>query len=359
MRHLIIIAAAVCCTFCGSGPQQFTLSGTMELRGDDTLVLSGRDGTQIARTEPGPDGAFTLSGTMETPGLYQLKALKNRITIPVYLEGGEYTLDGDRWSYRLRGPAGSIQERYVKYLDERQQLYDKQRELGQLYENAASMNDKVAVGERMDTVNMALDEHLLRGIEEFNDTELGPYIAHENLFMLEVDFRTFQKVAEILSRNDTGSPLTAEVIARFREVEGARLSGTAPDFELPDLNGNTVKLSSLRGQYVLLDFWASWCAPCRKKNKLLVKHLEELERNNVKVVSLSLDDDEAAWRTAVAEDNVGWLQLVDLSGFKPSQIREQYKVTNVPTVFLIDPEGEVVAINPEIGEILQIASSGE
>lgn len=346
----------MCCTLCGAGPQHFVITGNVEVRRSDSLALVSQQGTTLAVAPIAPNGDFTLSGNVASPGLYLIEARGDRLTIPVYLEGGEYALEGDRWSYRVAGPKGSVQAQYVDYLNERQQIMERQFALGQEYEKAPDMNAKVAVGERMDTVNRLLDQQLIAGLEKFNNTELTPYIAAENLFMLEVDFRAFQKAAEILARNTTGSPLTDKVMDKFRTVEQSRLSGTAPDFELPDTEGRLVKLSSMRGHWVLLDFWASWCAPCRKKNKQLVKHATELQNNDVRVVSLSLDDDEKAWRRAVAEDNVGWLQLVDLTGFKDSSIRELYKVTNVPTVFLIDPQGQVAAINPEIDEVLALTA---
>ena len=102
---------------------------------------------------------------------------------------------------------------------------------------------------------------------------------------------------------------------------------------------------------MLIDFWASWCAPCRTKNKELNKHYQDLKDMGVNVVSVSLDNDRDKWLKALNEDQVSWLQLVDLDGFEKSKVRTDYKVERVPTVYLIDPEGKVLITNPSLEEI--------
>ena len=130
-----------------------------------------------------------------------------------------------------------------------------------------------------------------------------------------------------------------------------QLTGKAPTFSLPDMNGKMYSLEDFKGKYLLIDFWASWCAPCRTKNKELNKHYQDLKDMGVNVVSVSLDNDRDKWLKALNEDQVSWLQLVDLDGFEKSKVRTDYKVERVPTVYLIDPEGKVLITNPSLEEI--------
>lgn len=127
----------------------------------------------------------------------------------------------------------------------------------------------------------------------------------------------------------------------------------APNFTTTDINGKTVRLSDFRGKTVLLDFWASWCVPCRAKMKELRKVYEKLKKRNITVVSISLDEKREGWVKATKEDDIIWTNTCDLKPFRDNVIGKAYKVTNVPQLFVINPEGKIVAQNPSIEEILK------
>ena len=166
---------------------------------------------------------------------------------------------------------------------------------------------------------------------------------------------SMDRLGEALSLFDSpeliGHPLYKELVAYREAVMKTSVGQVVPDFSLPSMNGEEVAIRSFRGKYVLLDFWASWCAPCRAKNKELNKHYRELKDMGLNVVSVSLDNDREKWLKALNEDQVSWLQLVDLEGFKKSKVRADYKVERVPAVYLIDPQGKVLITGPTLEEI--------
>jgi peroxiredoxin len=126
----------------------------------------------------------------------------------------------------------------------------------------------------------------------------------------------------------------------------------APDFTTKDINGKNVRLSDFIGKYVLLDFWASWCHPCRLKMKELKKVYSQLKEKGFEVLSISLDENRSLWEKASQEDKVIWTNTCDLKPFKDNNIAQLYKVTNVPTLFLIDKNGIIIKQNPSIEELL-------
>jgi peroxiredoxin len=118
----------------------------------------------------------------------------------------------------------------------------------------------------------------------------------------------------------------------------------APDFEQPDTSGHPVRLSSFRGKYVLLDFWASWCGPCRQENPNIVKVYNEYKNKNFTIIGISLDKREGAfaWLNAIKSDHLTWTQLSDLK-FWNNAVAQLYFVQSIPKNFLIDPTGKIIA----------------
>lgn len=121
---------------------------------------------------------------------------------------------------------------------------------------------------------------------------------------------------------------------------------TAPDFSAPDTSGHRLQLSSLRGKYVLIDFWASWCGPCRQENPVVVAAYKKYHSRNFEVLSVSLDQPgkHAEWVKAIEHDGMPWLHVSDLLFWK-SPIVKQYAIQSIPQNFLIDPQGRIVAEN--------------
>jgi len=122
------------------------------------------------------------------------------------------------------------------------------------------------------------------------------------------------------------------------------------DFTLPDMKGDSLRLSSMKGKVFLLDFWASWCGPCRYSNKNLVKLYSKYKQDGFEILSVSLDDSKKEWMKAVNKDKITWLQINDSRGWD-ARSATKWQVDAIPASFLIDKNGDVVAINAEKNEL--------
>ena len=118
----------------------------------------------------------------------------------------------------------------------------------------------------------------------------------------------------------------------------------APDFTITTIDNKTIKLSDYKGKYVMIDFWASWCGPCRQENPNVVKQYAAFKGKGLNILGISLDVDKAKWQQAITADNLSWTHASDLKNFD-GPTEQLYHIQAIPSNFIIDPQGVIVAKN--------------
>jgi len=148
----------------------------------------------------------------------------------------------------------------------------------------------------------------------------------------------YDKLDESAKQTEAGKKLAQKLEILKRGLTGSQMA----DFTQADTSGNPVKLSSFKGKYVLVDFWASWCAPCRAENPNVLKVYNAYKDKGFTVVGISLDDKAANWKNAIRMDKMPWTQLSDLKGWK-NDVSASFGIQAIPSNLLIDPSGKIIA----------------
>jgi|CXWL01.1.fsa_nt_gi peroxiredoxin len=345
-RLLLILLLSPLFIFAQVTSGGFTIEGKLDgiLDGTEITLYKNGENTELAKATV-LNTKFTLKGTVTEPVLCFLIIGAGK-PVEIYVENTAISIKGKNVEppvYEIEGSASH------KDFDAFIEIFMPLAK--QLGSQANIINTTVPGAERdklMAAYNSARDD-MQKAIDKFVKDKpksiVTPFILNvtysfnEDIVMLENRFRSLD---EKVQKSEAGSQLEKFIA----ESKIGAVGTQALDFSQPDTTGVPVSLSSFRGKYVLVDFWASWCNPCRLENPNVVENFKKFSSKNFTVLGVSLDrpGQKAKWVNAIHEDNLTWTHISDLQ-FWNNSAAVLYNIKGIPQNILVDPEGKIVAKN--------------
>ncbi|TDX00954.1 TlpA disulfide reductase family protein [Dinghuibacter silviterrae] len=338
-----------------TGDTTFTLQGTVPGTPDGAVVYLFNP--NISRDTLAKDivhgGHFTLRGPLKDPNLYFLAETGSNQHRLLFLDPAPMSFTSKDAGFDNAVVQGSVSE--ADYLQFEPQFAPYFGRLGQL---AQRVNEEPRGSAASDSL-IAIYRQKLDTLDDMTATYVKAHPAsHVSTFILAVHMQVRQQYDWLETQYALLQPkIQQDYYGRILEhqIVKARIGkeGTmAIDFTQNDVNGNPVTLSSFRGKFVLVDFWASWCGPCRMENPNVVRAYQEFKGKNFTILSVSLDQAKEAWVKAITDDGLTWTQVSDLKYWN-NAAAQLYNISSIPQNMLVDPKGRIIARNLR-GEELEV-----
>lgn len=343
-----LLSLSILIISCSNGKSK--ISGNIENAKNETLFFEQLTSTKVNKLDSvkiEKNGDFKMNVKIPEYGFYRVRLSDNNFitmlldsTSNVELTANAlnmqdgYTIKGSPESEKIANLFNGMKQSFATR-DSLSKLYNMLAQEGKLDSiTAASLTSQFL------SINAANREYVLSFAKE-NNSSLLPLLAVEYLNPQE-DVNEIAKIVESLNTNFPNSDYVKPLVARVNEMKRLSVGSEAPEIMVSDPDGKQIALSSFRGKVVLIDFWASWCGPCRKENPNVVKVYQKYKDKGFEIFGVSLDKEKGAWLQAIAADKLTWKHGSELAFWNSSFVKT-YNIDGIPKTVLVDKNGIIIA----------------
>jgi peroxiredoxin len=334
----------------GKSENAFEIKGTIKsLKNDSVIVyIRNADKTGVLETDTfittGMNDEFSIKGHTEIvrDAAVMIGGFKARKSFTVFIEKGITTVNGHRDSLDYVTLSGTkSNEEYTAYKKIEDGIYERIKVLQtKLKEAGDNKSEATRISNEMNACRDSIRVGRIRYISSnpgSPSSAIYLYVLQDNLSAEQLE-----KLYTNLTPTVKAISFVRMIPEKIRAKKRAAVGMPAPEFAAMDITGKRFSLSDYRGKYVLLEFWASWCVPCRAENPDLLIAYKKYQDKGFVVVGISLDDKKEKWEKAIEEDKLPWIHISELTAFD-NKIAKLYGVQPIPDNFLIDPQGKIIA----------------
>ncbi len=355
-KTLLLIASALMILSCSNESKDvegYKLTGTITGIEDGKRVTLKRPDE---RNRPAPidtavvkDGKFVFEGKETIPEMHYLFVEGIQASLPVIIEGGTIQVEAYKDSLRKSKVTGTHNnDIFTKYLADFSVLGEAFREASNNLAKARRERDSVAMPALQE--KYIASQNAMKAFEE--DFIANTPDAYLSALLLERQFssraQTEEKVQELfdkLSAEVKETKAAKRLAEKLESIRATAIGAIAPNFTGKDPDGKDLALNDVKGKVTIVDFWASWCKPCRVENPNVVRVYNKYHDKGLNIIGVSLDrpGQEDKWKQAIADDKLAWNQVASFT--IPDPIAQQYNVVAIPATFILDEKGAIVAKN--------------
>lgn len=344
----ILLLTAFIFSSCSIKKGQFSINGIVKGVNEGKVYLQQLvaskwaivDSTQIEK------GKFKFAGTIKLPEMFQIKSENQNFILPVFIDAADIEVQIFPDSVDKSVVSGSEDhDLYNKYLMMKQPTEEKIDSLYTEWKKAKENGDSLTMAST-DSISTVLENDLKKILQDFagaNSTStVAPYLVMRNSWQFELP-----ELEEIVNKFDASidsSQYTQSLKKRIEILRSVQIGNTAPDFTMNDSVGNPIRLSSLKGKILLVDFWASWCKPCRVENPNVVKAYQQYHKKGFDILGCSFDTNREKWLKAIKDDKLTWHHVSDLQGWD-NAAGKLYGINSIPSNVLLDKNQKIIARN--------------
>jgi len=345
LKNILACAAIAICTFSSVRGQEIQLKGHVKGLGNSKVTFYYITGTsQKSDIVTSVDGKFMWKAAIVSP--QKITVMFPKRSIQLFAESGHMTVNGTMDSLDNLSISGSkLQTQFSAYSKAMNEAVAKDT-TGSSLVIPNTRNENFARNKIFRAKKRVFDDQF---IQKNSENILSVFLLQDRAILgsYEEVMSGYEKLGSSVKATAEGISLTE----RLEILKRRRVGEQVYNFTLNDLDGKPVNINAFKGQYVLIDFWASWCGPCRAENPNLVKAYNKYKANKFNVIGVTIDEDLDKWKQAVKEDGTPWTQLTDLKD-RSKAVATYYGILGVPSSLLIDPDGKIIAMDVR-GESLQ------